>query len=163
MIEVYLPGVEEAAEAGEEQGDGLAAKARRIGSPRMIGETVLLVEDEPAVRRLAGRILKDYGYTVLVAADGQRALSLALDRSISIDVLLTDMVLPGALQGDELARLVLRERPTMKVVYMSGYPRDAIEQSGRLQLDEGTSYLDKPFTAEALAAKLREALDGGNR
>ena len=159
VIEVYLPGVEEAAEAGEEQGDGLAAKARRGGSPRMIGETVLLVEDEPAVRRLAGRILKDYGYTVLVAADGQRALSLALDRSISIDVLLTDMVLPGAPQGDELARLVLRERPTMKVVYMSGYPRDAIEQSGRLQLDEGTSYLDKPFTAEGLAAKLREALD----
>jgi CheY-like chemotaxis protein len=93
---------------------------------------------------------------VLVACDGPQALSLVRDRSQHIDLLLTDVVLPGALQGDEVARCILRERQELKVVFMSGYPRDAVLRSGRL--DEGINYLDKPFTADALAAKLREVL-----
>jgi CheY-like chemotaxis protein len=156
---VYLPAAEPDPTGIGKSPVGQRADAKASATSRMIGETVLLVEDEAAVRRLATRILKDRGYTVLVAADGQRALSIAQDHTLSIDALLTDIVLPGALQGDEVARRIVEERPTIKVVYMSGYPRDAIEQSGRL--GEGRSYLDKPFTAEALAAKLAEALGHG--
>jgi PAS domain S-box-containing protein len=158
-FEVYLPAAVVDAGAGDTAASG--SEIRLPGLSRMIGETVLLVEDEPAVRKLAGRILRDCGYTVLVAAEGLRALSIARDRSISIDALLTDIVLPGALQGDEVARRILEERPGVKVVFMSGYPRDIVERSGRLV--EGMNYLDKPFTAETLAAKLREALDRGQK
>ena len=123
---------------------------------RAAGRTILVVEDEPAVRKLATRLLAEQGYRVVVAADGPRALSLARDPSLKIDLLLTDVVLPGVLQGNEVAANLVRERPGLKVVFMSGYPRDFMPDSGRR--DEGINYIDKPFTAESLLAKVKEAL-----
>jgi two-component system cell cycle sensor histidine kinase/response regulator CckA len=155
-FEVYLPCVDVGTALSAASGAGLEKEAKSTELFPAVGKTVLLVEDETAVRKLTARLLQEQGFTVLVACDGPQALSLVRDRSQHIDLLLTDVVLPGALQGDEVARCILRERQELKVVFMSGYPRDAVLRSGRL--DEGINYLDKPFTADALAAKLREVL-----
>lgn len=121
-------------------------------------ETILLVEDEPAVRNLAARILSRNGYTVVPAADGGEALELCLDETQHFDLLVSDVVLPG-IHGRVLVERLRATRPHLKVLYMSGYPRDVIAHAGRL--DEGIDFLEKPFTADALAHKVREVLDSG--
>ena len=150
------PGAEPGATVSETTGAGPEREVEERAVPHGAGKAVLLVEDEPAVRKLSTRLLKERGYAVLVASDGPEALDLARDASVRIDLLLTDVVLPGPLQGDALVRSILEERPGLRVIFMSGYPRDAILRSGRL--DEGMSYLEKPFTADALVGKVREAL-----
>jgi two-component system cell cycle sensor histidine kinase/response regulator CckA len=121
------------------------------------GETILVVEDEPSVRALAARILRNEGYRVILACDGPQAVALAEDREISMDLLLTDVVLPGGLQGDEVARRVCAARPGLKSIFMSGYPRESIVHSGRL--DEGINYLAKPFTPDVLVKRVAQVLD----
>jgi two-component system cell cycle sensor histidine kinase/response regulator CckA len=118
-------------------------------------ETILLVEDEFAVRRLARRLLRQQGYTVLEAANGQEALRLASQQNGRIDLLLTDVVMPG-MSGPELAGHLNREQPSMKVLYMSGYADDALGHHGILA--EGMAFLQKPFTPHDLARGVREAL-----
>lgn len=116
-------------------------------------ETLLLVEDEPAVRRLTRRMLENRGYRVIEASAGAEALVTARGHDGPIALLLTDVVMPG-MGGRELAALLADERPETRVVYMSGYPDDAV-----LRLDLGqVVFVQKPFTAEGLAAKLREAV-----
>jgi len=116
-------------------------------------ETLLLVEDEPAVRRLTRRILEDRGYRVIEAATGADALERARRHVGSIHLLLTDVVMPG-MSGRELSALLLVERPEVRVVYMSGYADDEV-----LRQDLGhVAFIQKPFTAERLAAKLVEAI-----
>ena len=116
-----------------------------------------MVEDEPAVRGLTTRVLRQHGFEVLVAADGSEALAIARDRTVKIDMLLTDVVLPGELQGDGVARAVLQEHPGIKCILMSGYPRDVIDKAGRLA--EGVNYMEKPFSPATLVRRVRELVD----
>jgi two-component system cell cycle sensor histidine kinase/response regulator CckA len=118
-------------------------------------ETVLVVEDEKELREVATRLLQRQGYTVLVAANAEEAVRL-FEQNESIDVLLTDVVMPGA-SGVELTRQLVERRPALKVIYMSGYTEEAIVQHG--VLNPGIALLHKPFTSETLGRKIREVLD----
>ncbi len=118
-------------------------------------ETVLLVEDEEHVRRVAHEFLEIRGYSVIEARNGDEALQIAHSHPGPIHLLLTDVVMPG-MNGRELWQR-LSWRPEMKVLYMSGYPENAIVQNGTLE--EGTMYLQKPFTLNALTRKVREVLN----
>lgn len=119
-------------------------------------ETLLLVEDEAGLRRLAARLLRDCGYFVLEAQDGQQALALAASHSGGIHLLLTDVIMPG-MNGRLLASQIEKLRPGIAVVFASGYPAEVIAKHG--VLEKGTSFLQKPFTAEALVKKIRSVLD----
>ena len=116
--------------------------------------TVLLVEDEEVIRRLATKMLKRQGYTVLSAGDPVEALQLAADAG-QIDLLLTDVVMPS-MNGPELARLLLAERPGLRVLFTSGYPAGAF--AGRGILEDGALLLQKPFASSDLLAAVRDAL-----
>jgi two-component system cell cycle sensor histidine kinase/response regulator CckA len=119
-------------------------------------ETILLVEDEQAVRSLTKRILESAGYTVLQAGNGSEALAL-LDRHGSpIDLLLTDVVMPG-MNGRELATRIASVRPQMKVLYTSGYTDDAILRHG--VLDDTSRFISKPYTPLELTRRVRDVLD----
>jgi two-component system, cell cycle sensor histidine kinase and response regulator CckA len=128
-----------------------------LPSPARAGtETVLLVEDEELVRGLAKSALQKSGYTVLEATDGGQALSL-IHSVPGIDLLLTDVVMPG-LNGRALAQRFLALQPDAKVLFMSGYPRHVIVESGGLEA--GTDLIEKPFSIATLAKRVRAALDG---
>jgi PAS domain S-box-containing protein len=119
-------------------------------------ETILLVEDAEGVRTLARRVLTSNGYTVLVAARGSEALQLAQDYSEHIHLLLTDVIMPE-LSGWDLAQQMVKLRPGIKVLYMSGYTDEMIVHHG--VLDEGIAYLQKPYTTDRLVERVREVLD----
>ncbi len=119
------------------------------------GETVLLVEDEGAVRDLVATALQDRGYTLLTAADAEEALELDRIHAGPIDLLITDVVMRG-MRGPELARRIRERRPELPVLFMSGYPDDALNVGG--DLDSGTAFLQKPFRVRALGAKVAEVL-----
>jgi CheY-like chemotaxis protein len=127
-------------------------------APAAVGcETVLLVEDEAAVRLLTQRVLTQQGYQVLVASDPLAALSLAETEGHRLDLLLTDVVMPH-LSGRELAERLRASRPELRVLFMSGYTDDAVFRHG--ELGPGSAFIHKPFTPTALGHKLREVLDG---
>ena len=119
-------------------------------------ETVLLVEDDTAVRTLTWALLTRWGYSVLQASGGEEALELSRQRSATIHLLLTDVVMPR-LGGKDLADLLQAERPGLRVLFMSGYTEDALGSQGVLA--PGVHLLQKPFSPDALARKLREVLD----
>jgi two-component system cell cycle sensor histidine kinase/response regulator CckA len=119
-------------------------------------ETVLLVEDEDSVRGLSRHVLLLSGYRVLEARNGDEALGISGDYAGAIDLLLTDVVMPN-MGGRELADHMSRQRPTLKVLYLSGYTEDAVVRHGVLAAD--TAFLQKPFTPAALAQKVRDVLD----
>jgi PAS domain S-box-containing protein len=118
-------------------------------------EKILVVEDDPRVRRVAISRLTDFGYQVVEAANGKEALE-QLERHDNIALLFTDIVMPGGITGDELAQRVREERPNMKVLFTSGYAEPAI--AGR-ELAQSGSWLKKPYTARELATRLRQLLD----
>jgi len=120
-------------------------------------ETVLVVEDQPELRELARRVLTGHGYQVLVAADGVDALKVA-ERTGRIDLLVTDVIMPG-MGGREVALLLGAARPELKVLYVSGYPDESIVHHG--VLEAGIAFLQKPFSADGLARKVRQVLDEG--
>jgi two-component system cell cycle sensor histidine kinase/response regulator CckA len=120
-------------------------------------ETVLVVDDESALLKIATRSLEAAGYTVLTAASGQEALVTSAHHAGDIHLLLTDVVMPR-MSGGVLAQELSKTRPTIKVVYMSGYTDSAIVHHG--VLDAGTTLLTKPFTSSDLTRKIREVLDG---
>jgi len=119
-------------------------------------ETVLVVEDDPQVNKLAVEALQERGYRVMSAPDGPAALKL-IENAQPIDLLLTDVVLPGGMNGRQLTDAVLKLRPAIRVLYMTGYTRNAIIHHGRL--DPDIDLLTKPFTADALTRKVRRMLD----
>jgi CheY-like chemotaxis protein len=121
------------------------------------GETILLVEDEEPVRRIAERILTGEGYRVLVAADGEEAMDIANQAQGKIHLLLTDVVMPK-MNGNQLAEKVAERNPRLRVLYMSGYTDDVIVRHGMLKPD--TQFIGKPFNSAALRRKVREVLDG---
>ena len=121
-------------------------------------ETILLVEDEDPVRELVRDILDLHGYKVLEAPHGMAALAICETFNDPIEMMITDVIMPG-MSGSQLAAKALLLRPTMKVLYTSGYTDDAIAQHG--VLDPGTEFVQKPYSAELLAKKIRKILDGG--
>jgi PAS domain S-box-containing protein len=134
--------------------------ARPVATPRRLTgtETILVAEDEAALRHVASRALEAAGYTVLLAADGEEALRVGERHAGGIDLLLTDVVMPR-MSGRALAQALAQTRPTLKVLYMSGYTDNAIVHHG--VLDPGTRFLGKPFTVADLARRVREVLDDG--
>lgn len=119
-------------------------------------ETVLLVEDEAGVRRLSKRILDKAGYRVLEAANGHDAEALFARHADSIDLVVTDMIMPGC-DGPELLRRLHVHAPALKVLYMSGYTeQSAVHKAG---IGRGLPFVQKPFTATEFVRQVREALD----
>jgi CheY-like chemotaxis protein len=147
-FKVYLPRVD---------GPAQAAAPVAVEAPVAGNETILLVEDEEAVRLLTKMILDRAGYRVVEAGSAEEAAAIHLEYSGGISVLLTDVVLPGSSGSDLFQRLTLRD-PRLKVIYMSGYTDDAVFRNGRL--DHGVAFIQKPFTADILRRKLREVIDG---
>ena len=123
---------------------------------RTLDETILVVEDDEDVRQFAVDCLVELGYDVVQAAGAPRALSLLQEAPGKIRLLVTDVVMPDV-SGRDLAEAVHELEPSLPVLYMSGYPRDVILQDGRVK--DGVELLSKPFTQQALAAKVRELLD----
>ena len=145
-VKVYLPRVDErpAAPLSAEAGAGSGT------------ETVLLVEDETALRTLTCRILSSAGYTVLEAESGDEALAVLARYEGPVHLVFTDVVMPG-MNGRDLARRVADLRPGVKVLYASGYTDDAIFRHG--VLDDGSRFISKPFAPGELRRKIREILD----
>jgi CheY-like chemotaxis protein len=121
------------------------------------GETLLVVEDEAALRDVAGRILSGAGYRVLSAECGPEALALAARHEGAIDLLVSDVIMPGML-GKDLAERLSMVRPETRVLYMSGYAQPVLHTHGTL--DPGVALLEKPFTATDLLTAVRRRLDG---
>jgi two-component system cell cycle sensor histidine kinase/response regulator CckA len=123
-------------------------------------ETILVVEDEETVRRLTCDILRSSGYEVLIAKNGEEAIDICKRHRGNIDLMLTDVVIPG-MNGKQAAESVMSHREPMQVLYMSGYTDDAIVRQG--VIDPGTNFIEKPFTAQGLIWKVREMLDKESR
>jgi DNA-binding NtrC family response regulator len=121
-------------------------------------ETILLVEDDEPLRNLTFAILRRQGYTVLVAENGQAALTMLDNFAGPVHLVLTDVIMPG-MSGRDLGARIAARIPDMKVLFMSGYTDNVIVHSG--VLDEGVNFIQKPFTAQALAVKIRKALGEG--
>ncbi len=137
--------------------DGIDARADDVRpQAKGRGETILVAEDDLAVRRAAVEVLTSCGYALLVASDGKHAIELAETHPGVIDLLLTDVVMPQ-LGGRALAERIAIARPTIKVLFMSGYTDDAIVRHG--VLEAGTPFLQKPITPRSLSARVREVLD----
>ena len=148
-FKIYLPRIElRAAQRTPE----------RISAPRArVGESVLVVEDEPAVRTIAARILKLAGYEVYAAASREEAVQICRKLKGIISLILTDVIMPG-MSGRDLAAQLLDVSPGIKVLYMSGYTDEAIQHQG--VLEPGTAFISKPFSAGELTRKVREVLEG---
>ena len=123
-------------------------------------ETVLLVEDQDAVRAAARATLERHGYRVLEANHGTAALTLSDAHEASIDLLFTDVVMPG-MSGRALAQQLLQARPSLRVLYTSGYTDQSMVHQGVLETD--MAFIQKPFSPEGLLLKVRETLDAGLR
>src|SRR5262249_13301131 len=147
-VKVYVPAVEGAATA--------PAPSEKSAAARRGGETLLLVEDEPLVRELAHEILVDQGYRVLEAGSGQEALRICDSHRGAIDLMVTDVIMPG-MNGREVYEHLVRRRPRLKVLYMSGYTQSAIVHRG--VLEPGTAFVQKPFTIPTFLDSVREVLD----
>jgi PAS domain S-box-containing protein len=143
-VKVYLPKVSEP----------VNRPTRPLAPPRGQGETILVVEDEEAVRTLARRTLEEAGYHVLEAANGRAGLELVV--SSEVDLILCDVVLPE-MSGHELARRLAAARPEIPILYMSGYPGPEVVDRGLIAHD--APFLEKPFTAEGLAKSVRGLLN----
>jgi PAS domain S-box-containing protein len=150
-VKIYLPrhiGEEDHAEVLDQSRDA----ARAIGA-----ECILVVEDDDALRAYTKEILNELGYRVLEAASGAAALEI-IDRADGIDLLFTDIVMPGGINGRQLADEAARRRPGLKVLFTTGYTRNAIVHHGRL--DPGVHLISKPFSFDELGTKVRALLDG---
>ncbi len=138
------------------EGAMVARPSGKTSSPTYGSETVLIAEDEEAVRRLTERVLQHAGYQVLVAQQGTDALLIAQRHQGPIHLLVSDVVMPQ-MGGGDLARQLAATRPDLRVLFLSGYADPSIVEQGLL--DGGAAFLQKPFTTEALMRKVREALD----
>ena len=128
-----------------------AVKEKRSG----YGETILLVEDEMALRKLTAQALRMFGYQVIEAGSGAEALLLWPDHAANVDLLLTDVVMPERVSGGQLADQLLATKPTLRVIYMSGYPGEVFGRG--LDLRDGINFLPKPYTATKLLAIVGQA------
>jgi len=146
-FKIYFPAVEEITENGDDASQRAEAQARQ--------GTILVTEDEDSVRELATLALQQIGYTVLTAENGVAALDVLEKHDDVIDLLLTDVIMPK-MGGKELADNVLQRKPEIKVLFMSGYTDDSIVNHG--VLEEGTNFIQKPFTPDRLIRKIYQVL-----
>jgi two-component system, cell cycle sensor histidine kinase and response regulator CckA len=138
----------------------LKKKLPEPSSPRTANdchETLLFVEDEPALRELGRLVLEQYGYRVLEAEAGGQALEVWKQKASKIDLLLTDMVMPGGLNGQELATKLRADKPSLKIIYTSGHSTHLLGKDSGLQA--GLNFLPKPYNPQSLAATVRRCLD----
>ena len=147
-LKVYLPRADRYAP--------LEAVSPPVATIKQVSETILLVEDEAGVRQLAKRILDRAGYRVLEASNGEDAERLFVNHSGPIDLLVTDVVMPGVGGPELLSRLRVRA-PALRVLYMSGYTEQSTVQ--KAGIDDGLPFVQKPFTAGEFVRQVREALD----
>jgi len=147
-FEIFLARVDE---PPQEMGEKVKREELRHGS-----ETILVVEDQEDVRSVAGQLLRNQGYRVLETSCGRDALELSKKHKEPIHMILTDVVMPG-MSGRQLAEQLLSFHPKTKVLYMSGYTDNEIFHHG--VLEEGTNYIQKPFTIDGLARQVREVLE----
>ena len=150
-FQVYFPRME-----------GAPSRPSRVvpAGPTRGTETILVVEDEDGIRSLIAEVLQRNGYTVLEASQGREALALVESRQGSIDLLVTDLVMPQ-MGGRELAEAIVASHPAIKVLYISGYPDKASAQGKAYP--PGSALMEKPFAPEALARKVRKMLDAPPR
>jgi CheY-like chemotaxis protein len=149
-VKIYLPrfvGSEDSLEPNE----AFAQTARATGT-----ETILVVEDDEALRAYTVELLQELGFRVLHASNGPAALEI-LDREEHIDLLFTDVVVPGGVNGRQIAGEALKRRPKLKVLFTTGYTRNAIVHHGRL--DPDVEFIGKPYSQAELGRKLRSILD----
>jgi CheY-like chemotaxis protein len=133
-----------------------SAISDQLSPEAALEETVLVLEDDDDVRSYSAEILRELGYRVLEAHDGAAALRV-LDQHVRVDILFTDVVLPGGMTGAQVAAHARTLRPKLKVLFTTGYARNAIIHHGRL--DKGVQLITKPFSFNDLAAKIRDVLD----
>ncbi len=143
----------------EEQVAALATEAAADSEPERGSETVLLVEDDEMFLDLLGEVLEASGYNVMAAGDPDRAVELSRRHQDTIDLLISDMVMPG-MSGKDLAGRLTRERPDMKVLLMSGYSDEALEERG---VSSESGFIQKPFSTKELVREVRRSLDGSDR
>jgi CheY-like chemotaxis protein len=150
VFQIFLPVVK----------GSIAAAGAPLSEPKVPGgkETILVVEDEPPLRTLARSVLERYGYRVLEAVSGVAALSVWAEHKDEIQLVLTDMVMPHGLSGQELGRKLLAEKPALKVIYCSGYSLTMV--GADMVLQEGLNFLQKPYHPRKLAQAIRNCLDG---
>lgn len=149
-FKIYLPEHRPAAPARTTTG---TAPARPQGG----SETIFLVEDEPALRGVAAKVLRNYGYHVITAASGAEALQTWPSHADQVDLLLTDMVMPDGVSGGELAQRLRAAKPELKVLFSSGYSTDLVGRNAYLQ--DGKNFLPKPYNPDKLAHTVRRCLD----
>ena len=149
-VKIYFPRFTGA--AGEEPVSAGSIASRNTGT-----ETILVVEDDAEVREFSVAMLRGLGYQTLHAADGDSALKALGSSSRPVDLLFSDVVLPGGMNGAALAARAMMLCPSLKVLYTTGYAREALVHGGRL--DPGVELLGKPFTHDELAHRVREVLD----
>lgn len=149
-FEVYLPACASAADA--------TIMAKETPKSLRGTETILLTEDDFSLRKIAAKLLENNGYTVLEAADGTEALALWKDNFHRVSLLLTDLLMPGGINGRELSRELQGDRPDLKVIYLSGYSADLLGQGSGLRL--GENFLQKPVSPVHLLELIRRQLDG---
>ena len=151
-VKIYLPRM--TGDAAEDEEDGAVPVPEGDGR-----ETILVCEDDHDVRAYTVEVLRDLGYRVVEAVDGAAALHQLEDRDGQIDLLFTDIVLPNGMNGEALAKQARAIRPELKVLFTTGYARNAMMHQGRL--DPGVELITKPFAYAELAARVRDMLDGG--
>ncbi|MCD4690381.1 response regulator, partial [bacterium] len=154
---VYLP-VSAKAPADEASAEGASDKGTLAGTRG--SETILLAEDNEQLRTLGRTILEHAGYTVLLAEDGETALAILDRHDGPVNLLLTDVVMPG-MSGLELFARATEKHADLRVLYMSGYSHDAMACEG--VLNEGLAFIQKPFTLRVLTTKVREVLESDRR
>jgi CheY-like chemotaxis protein len=150
-VRIYLP--RHQGEADEEQEQAMLSEAPRAEA----GETVLIVDDEPSVRMLVTDVLEELGYAAVEAADGVAGLKL-LESDMRIDLLITDVGLPGGVNGRQMADAARRVRPKLRVLFITGYAENASIGNGRLA--PGMHVMVKPFGMEMLASRIRAIIGG---
>ena len=150
-FKVYFPKVAEDVTAGK--------KRAKVSDEISGSETVLIVEDNDALRKLAKNALRKYGYKILEAENGEKALNVSETHEGPIHLLLTDVVMPR-MSGTDLSEKLQSIRPETRVIYMSGYTADAIVRNGILRQD--INFIEKPFSLESLGKKVRQVLDAEN-
>jgi CheY-like chemotaxis protein len=157
-VKIYLPRLTAANEAAASPAGEptVVSTVARAGA----GETILVVEDNDGVRAYAKSAIEELGYTVIEAGTAEEALR-SVEDGARVDLLFTDVVLPGGFSGRQLSDKVLKLRPSLPVLFTTGYTRNAIVHHGRL--DPGVQLLSKPYTQQDLARKIAEMLDGGGR
>jgi DNA-binding NtrC family response regulator len=147
-VRIYLPRLPLAGAVDHANGSAVAGSHS--------GETIFVVEDDPDVRSYVAETLTNLNYNVIQAGDAETALKALEDREVEIDLLLTDVILPGQ-NGRDLADELKRVRPKLKVLLMTGYSRNAIVHKGRL--DAGVDLIQKPLTRAVLATRIRDLID----